>query len=134
MAAKARVLIGPIPGGCGGGADRTCLVDHRRTWPRSRHAGPARGRVLYGVDASFMQVEVVHGWDIHAVSAPGRRAPPATPGRVVRWRITAAAPRGRPGRAAARPDDTNAASTGRAPRQPLAKIYGTGLSRAARAW
>jgi hypothetical protein len=79
------------------------------------------------VDASFMQVEA-HGWDIHAVSAPGRRAPPVTPGRVVRWRIAAAAPRGRPGRAA-RPDDTNAASTRRAPRQPLAKIYGTGLNR-----
>ena len=43
-----------------------------------------------------MQVEM-HGWDIHAVSAPGRRAPPATPGRVVRWRTTAAAPPGRPG-------------------------------------
>ena len=89
------------------------------------------GRVLYGVDASFMQVEA-HGWDIDAVSAPGRRAPPVTPGRVVRWRITASAPRGRPGRAAARPDDTNAASTGRAPRQPLAKIYRTGLTRRGR--
>ncbi len=32
-----------------------------------------------------------------------------------------------PGRAAARPHDTNAASTGRAPRQPLATIYGTGV-------
>ena len=58
-----------------------------------------------------MQVEV-RGWDIHAVSAPGRRAPPATPGRVARWRTTAAAPAGQPGRAAARPHDTNAASTG----------------------
>ena len=73
-----------------------------------------------------MQVEV-HGWDIHAVSAPGRRAPPVTPGRVTRWRTTAGAPPGRPGRAAARPHDTNAASTGRAPRQPLATIYGTGV-------
>ena len=36
----------------------------------------------------------VHGWDIHAVSAPGRRAPPVTPGRVARWRITTAAPPG----------------------------------------
>ena len=36
---------------------RTCPVDHRRTWPRSRRAGPAGGRVLFGVDASFMQVE-----------------------------------------------------------------------------
>ena len=33
-----------------------------------------------------------------------------------RWRIASAAPQA--GRAAARPDDTNAASTGRGPRQP----------------
>ena len=85
----------------------------------------SRGPCPYGVDATFMQAEV-HGWDIHAVSAPGRRAPPVTRGRVARWRITAAAPQGLPGRAAGRPDDTNAASTGRAPRQPLAKVYGTG--------
>ena len=68
------------------------------------------GRCPFGVDASFMRLGV-HGWDIHAVSAPGRRAPPVTRGQGVRWRITAAAPPGRPGPAAARPDDTNAAST-----------------------
>ena len=66
------------------------------------------GRVLYGVDATFMQVEV-HGWDIHAVSAPCPRRAGRRRGRT-RMRHPRAAHRA----------------------SPLAKIYRTGLTRRGR--